>query len=69
MSSSDPYTALALAKTRARELHAEAAAARLREPPRRARQMLASCLRRAADRLDPVPFSRRPAKVLDGAAR
>ncbi len=60
MITTDPRDTLALYAQRARDLHAQAAAERLREPSR-LRRALALSLRRTADRLDPAPRAWRPA--------
>jgi hypothetical protein len=60
MFTSNPFDALALAGERGRQLRAEAAAERLRGTSG-TRRTFAASLRRAADRLDPVPLAPRPA--------
>lgn len=60
MFSSDPHDVLALAHERARHLREEAAVERLRHHTA-TRRALAESLRRAANRLDPVPLAHRPA--------
>jgi hypothetical protein len=60
MLTNDPLEVLGVAHERGRRLRAEAAAERLRGPTG-TRRALAMSLRRAADRLDPGPFAKRPA--------
>ena len=60
MLTSDPLEVLAVAHERGRRLRAEAVAERLRGTSG-TRRALALSLRRAADRLDPASFNRRPA--------
>lgn len=60
MFTSHPRDALVLAHEHARRLRAETAADRLRPAPD-ARRALAASLRRAANRLDPVPLAPRTA--------
>ena len=52
---------LALAQQHGRELRAQAAAERLCGAPRK-RRVLAASVRRAADRLDPMPLAPKPAR-------
>lgn len=61
MIGTDPRDALVVAYERGRRLRAEAAAERLRGTSG-TRRSLAGSLRRAADRLDPAPLARRPAR-------
>ena len=68
MITTDPRDALALSAQRARDLHEQAAAERLREPSR-LRRALALSLRRTADRLDPVPGTWMPTQSLPGGGR
>ena len=60
MLTSDPADALVLANQRVRRLREQAAAEHVRPRPS-TRRIFAASLRRAADRLDPVPLVQRPA--------
>jgi hypothetical protein len=68
MITADPRDTLALSAQRAGDLHARAAAERLREPSR-LRRALALSLRRTADRLDPAPRTWLPTQSLPGGGR
>jgi hypothetical protein len=61
MLTTNPIDALLVAHQRGRELQAQAAAERLGGTSG-IRGALAAYLRRAADRLDPAPLTRRPAR-------
>jgi hypothetical protein len=56
-----PRDGLVVAHERGRQPHAQAAAERMRSPST-SRRALAVSLRRAADRLDPVPLACQPAR-------
>ena len=67
MQINDCSSGLAYARDRARELHADAAAERLRVPAPRG--TVALLLRRAADRLDPAPLADTPLRPVRGGSQ